>query len=74
VQVEAQVADLLPKADWTMFSHRVIFHGRRVCHAEGRPAGRAASQRCARRTASVPTDPAVAGRLVKGRRPTELTA
>jgi endonuclease-3 len=66
VQVEAQVADLLPKADWTMFSHRVIIHGRRVCHAAGRPAGRAGCDACARRTASVPPDPAVAGRLVKG--------
>ena len=33
VKVEHAVAALLPKADWTMFSHRVIFHGRRVCHA-----------------------------------------
>ena len=37
VKVEAVVADLLPAAEWTMFSHRVIFHGRRVCHAR-RPA------------------------------------
>ncbi|MCU1599675.1 MAG: pdg, partial [Frankiales bacterium] len=33
VKVEYAVAELLPKAEWTMFSHRVIFHGRRVCHA-----------------------------------------
>jgi endonuclease-3 len=33
VKVEHAVAELLPKAEWTMFSHRVIFHGRRVCHA-----------------------------------------
>jgi endonuclease-3 len=24
----------LPKAQWTEFSDRVIFHGRRVCHAK----------------------------------------
>ena len=36
-KVEAAVATLLPKAEWTIFSHRVIFHGRRVCHAR-RPA------------------------------------
>jgi endonuclease III len=24
---------LVPKKDWTDFSHRMIFHGRRVCHA-----------------------------------------
>ncbi|MCW2601662.1 MAG: nth [Frankiales bacterium] len=33
VKVESAVAELLPKSEWTMFSHRVIFHGRRVCHA-----------------------------------------
>jgi endonuclease-3 len=33
VKVESAVAALVPKAEWTMFSHRVIFHGRRVCHA-----------------------------------------
>ncbi|MEU3630925.1 MULTISPECIES: endonuclease III [Streptomyces] len=36
-KVEAVVCDLFPKADWTMLSHRVIFHGRRICHAR-RPA------------------------------------
>ncbi|MEU1793481.1 endonuclease III [Streptomyces californicus] len=33
VKVEAVVADIFPKSEWTMLSHRVIFHGRRVCHA-----------------------------------------
>ena len=33
VKVESAVADLLPKSEWTMFSHRVIFHGRRICHS-----------------------------------------
>ncbi|QCX78190.1 Ultraviolet N-glycosylase/AP lyase [Streptomyces sp. YIM 121038] len=32
-KVEAVVAGLFPKSDWTMLSHRVIFHGRRICHA-----------------------------------------
>ena len=31
--VEKDVAALFPKKDWTMLSHRVIFHGRRMCHA-----------------------------------------
>ena len=31
--VERVVADLFPKSEWTMLSHRVIFHGRRMCHA-----------------------------------------
>ena len=33
VKIEAAVAGLIEKRDWTMFSHRIIFHGRRVCHA-----------------------------------------
>ena len=33
VKVEQVVGELLPKAEWTLFSHRVIFHGRRVCHS-----------------------------------------
>jgi endonuclease-3 len=32
-QVEKDVARLFPKSDWTMLSHRVIFHGRRMCHS-----------------------------------------
>ncbi len=33
VQVEADVTALLPRQDWTMASHRLIFHGRRTCFA-----------------------------------------
>lgn len=32
-KVEAEIAAIFPKSEWTMLSHRVIFHGRRVCHA-----------------------------------------
>lgn len=33
VKIEHAVGELLQKREWTMFSHRIIFHGRRVCHA-----------------------------------------
>lgn len=33
VKVEHAVGELFEKRDWTMLSHRVVFHGRRVCHA-----------------------------------------
>jgi endonuclease III len=33
VKVEADIAKLIPKSEWTMMSHRAIWHGRRVCHA-----------------------------------------
>ncbi len=37
VQIEFDVAELFEPKDWTMLSHRVVFHGRRVCHSR-RPA------------------------------------
>jgi endonuclease III len=33
VKVEFDLMRLIPEADWTMFSHRLIFHGRQVCAA-----------------------------------------
>ena len=33
VKIERYIAKLVPEEEWTMFSHRVIFHGRQVCHA-----------------------------------------
>jgi endonuclease-3 len=32
-KVELDLMRLIPKKDWTMFSHRMIFHGRQVCYA-----------------------------------------
>lgn len=37
VKVEQDIGSLLERRDWTMASHRLIFHGRRTCHAR-RPA------------------------------------
>ena len=36
-RIERDVQELFPRKDWTMLSHRVIWHGRRICHAR-RPA------------------------------------
>ncbi|WP_240945464.1 endonuclease III [Rhodococcus sp. HNM0569] len=33
VKVEHAVGALIPRKEWTDLSHRVIFHGRRVCHS-----------------------------------------
>jgi endonuclease-3 len=32
-KVERDLMAVLPKQEWTQVSHRLIFHGRRVCHA-----------------------------------------
>ncbi len=33
VKVEQDLMELLPRSEWTSFSHRVILHGRRICDA-----------------------------------------
>jgi endonuclease-3 len=33
VKVEYAVMELIPKKDWTLLSHRLIWHGRRCCYA-----------------------------------------
>jgi len=37
VKVEFEVMELIPEKEWTNFSQRMIWHGRRVCHSR-RPA------------------------------------
>ncbi len=65
VKVEHAVAGLLPKREWTMFSHRVIFHGRRVCHAKKAACGACGLARWCPSFGIGPTDPEVATKLVK---------
>jgi endonuclease III len=36
-KIEQDVGALFPKSDWTLLSHHLIWHGRRICHAQ-RPA------------------------------------
>ena len=33
VKIEFDLMELLPQKDWTLFSHTIIFHGRRICVA-----------------------------------------
>ncbi|MGH3373497.1 MAG: endonuclease III [Actinoallomurus sp.] len=37
VKIEFAIGELVPRKDWTILSHRLIWHGRRICHAR-RPA------------------------------------
>jgi endonuclease-3 len=34
VKIETDLMELVPQPDWTIFAHRLIWHGRRVCHAK----------------------------------------
>ena len=65
VKVEHAVAALLPKAEWTMFSHRVIFHGRRVCHSRTPACGACAIARLCPSYGEGQTDPVKAAKLVR---------
>ena len=73
-KVEAVVADLLPKAEWTLFSHRVIFHGRRVCHARKPACGACGVAALCPSYGLGPTDPELAARLVKTSAQVEVSA
>jgi endonuclease-3 len=63
--VEFAVAALIPKKEWTILSHRVIWHGRRVCHARTPACGACAIAHWCPSFGAGPTDPAVAAKLVR---------
>jgi endonuclease III len=65
VKVEAAVGRLIPRRDWTILSHRVIWHGRRVCHARKPACGACTLARWCPSFGEGPTDPTVAAKLVK---------
>jgi endonuclease-3 len=74
VKIEFAVADLIERREWTMLSHRIIFHGRRVCHARKPACGACALARDCPSYGLGPTDPVEAAALVKGPRATEIVA
>lgn len=65
VKVELAVQQLIPRKDWTLLSHRVIWHGRRVCHSRRPACGACAIARLCPSYGEGPTDPAVAAKLVR---------
>ena len=65
VKVEAVVGGLIPKAEWTMLSHRLIFHGRRVCHSRKPACGACSLAGLCPSYGAGPVDAEVAAKLVK---------
>lgn len=65
VKIEHEVGSLIPRADWTMLSHRLIWHGRRVCHARRPACGACALARLCPAFGEGPTDEATARKLIK---------
>ena len=66
VKVEHAVGELIERREWTLLSHRVIFHGRRVCHARKPACGVCVLARDCPSFGAGPTEPLLAAELVKG--------
>jgi endonuclease-3 len=64
VKTEHAVGALFPKSDWTMLSHRLIWHGRRRCHARKPACGACPLAHWCPAYGAGPTDPDVAAKLV----------
>lgn len=65
VKIEQEVGALIPRSEWTMLSHRLIWHGRRVCHARRPACGACGIARLCPSYGIGPTDEKTARALVK---------
>ena len=66
VKVERVVGELIERKEWTDLSHRVIFHGRRVCHARTPACGVCVLAKDCPSYGEGPVDKRTAAALVKG--------
>jgi endonuclease-3 len=64
-KIESEVGALIPRAEWTILSHRLIWHGRRVCHARKPACGACPLARLCPSFGEGPTDEKTARALVK---------
>lgn len=65
VAVEHALGALVARRDWTMFSHRMIIHGRRTCHARRPACGACPVARLCPSAGLGETDPVAAAALVR---------
>jgi endonuclease-3 len=65
VKVEHEVGALFAKTDWTGLSHRLIWHGRRVCHSRRPACGACPVAKMCPSYGEGPTDPVTAEKLLK---------
>lgn len=65
VKIEREVGSLFPRKEWTILSHRLIWHGRRVCHARRPACGACGLARLCPSFGIGPTDPEIARKLVR---------
>jgi endonuclease III len=74
VKVEHAIGELFPRKDWTLLSHRIIFLGRRLCHARKPACGACPLRRDCPSYGTGPTEFEVAAKLVKGEEAEHLLA
>jgi endonuclease III len=65
VKVEHEVGSLFEKRDWTGLSHRLIWHGRRICHSRKPACGVCPVAKWCPSYGLGPTDPVEAAKLLK---------
>ncbi|MCK2199682.1 endonuclease III [Corynebacterium callunae] len=66
VKIEQEMNVLIEKSEWTMFSHRLIFHGRRICHSRRAACGACMlAADCPSFGLAGPADPLEAQKLIK---------
>ncbi len=65
VKVEHAIGALFSKRDWTMLSHHLIWHGRRICHSRNPACGACPVAKWCPAYGEGPTDPDDAAQLVK---------
>ena len=65
VKIEHEVGSLFPRKEWTILSHRLIWHGRRVCHSRRPACGACGLARLCPSFGIGPTDPEIARKLVR---------
>lgn len=71
VVVEQDVAALFERRDWTMLSHRLIWHGRRICHSRNPACGACPVAALCSSSGIGETDPVAAAMLVREPAPGE---
>ncbi|MFG1998397.1 endonuclease III [Spirillospora sp. NPDC048911] len=65
VKVEHEVGELIPRKEWTILSHRLIWHGRRMCHSRRPACGVCPLARLCPSFGEGPVDEETARKLVK---------
>lgn len=64
-KIELEVGSLIQRSEWTMLSHRLIWHGRRVCHSRRPACGACSVARLCPSFGAGPADEATARKLVR---------